>query len=284
MDGLISSSSLIAAAFGPGMLSRVRATLGPAYARSPASLEPVDSTGYAQPRDTVELSGEAEAGAAETAPERQTEVQKLKKQDADVRRHEQAHIAAGGQYVQGGATYEYENGPDGQQYANGGEVNIDTSEIPDDPAATIRKMQVVRRAALAPADPSSQDRAIAAKAQQIESKARSELLKQSVLPGEADDKPVAPDADRAVPREEQSEPRTTGDATSPNGVGTLLAFEGTAGQSPGNRARRSDSTSDAKPLLMKLTDAAFSPPLAASRFASRYATLDSRGVRLDLVA
>ncbi|MEA3359278.1 MAG: putative metalloprotease CJM1_0395 family protein [Thermodesulfobacteriota bacterium] len=102
------------------------------------------------------------------------EVERLKKRDAEVRAHERAHIAAGGPYVSG-AQFEYQRGPDGHNYAVGGDVSIDTSSIKGDPEATIRKMQIVRRAALAPKDPSPQDRAVAARASQIEAKARMEL-------------------------------------------------------------------------------------------------------------
>jgi len=106
------------------------------------------------------------------------ELQELKQRDREVRQHEQAHVAAGGSYVRGGASFSYQRGPDGRQYAVGGEVQIDTSEIPGDPAATIRKMQVVKSAAMAPAEPSAQDRAVAAEAAQAESQARADLREQ----------------------------------------------------------------------------------------------------------
>ena len=106
------------------------------------------------------------------------ELQELKQRDREVRQHEQAHVAAGGSYVRGGASFSYQRGPDGKQYAVGGEVQIDTSEIPGDPAATIRKMQVVKSAAMAPAEPSAQDRAVAAEAAQAESQARADLREQ----------------------------------------------------------------------------------------------------------
>jgi hypothetical protein len=102
------------------------------------------------------------------------ELQELKQRDREVRQHEQAHVAAGGQYVSGGASYSYQRGPDGQQYAVGGEVQIDTSAVPGDPAATVVKMQTVKRAAMAPAEPSAQDRAVAAEASMKEAEARAE--------------------------------------------------------------------------------------------------------------
>jgi len=106
------------------------------------------------------------------------ELQDIKERDREVRQHEQAHLAAGGSHVRGGASFSYERGPDGRQYAVGGEVQIDTSAVAGDPAATIRKMQAVQRAALAPAEPSVQDRSVAAEAAQTEAEARRELREQ----------------------------------------------------------------------------------------------------------
>ncbi|MEA3333518.1 MAG: putative metalloprotease CJM1_0395 family protein, partial [Pseudomonadota bacterium] len=109
--------------------------------------------------------------------EEQRQVDQLKKRDAEVKAHERAHIAAGGPYVSGGASYEYEKGPDNQNYAVGGEVSIDVS-AENTPEATIRKMQIVKRAALAPKDPSGQDRSVAAQAAQTEARARIDLQKE----------------------------------------------------------------------------------------------------------
>ncbi len=93
--------------------------------------------------------------------------------DREVRNREQAHTAVGGQYA-GAPSYEYERGPDGVNYAVAGEVPISTSAINGDPERTIEKAQVVRRAALAPAEPSPQDRRVAAEASQLEANARVE--------------------------------------------------------------------------------------------------------------
>ncbi|MEK9629437.1 MAG: putative metalloprotease CJM1_0395 family protein [Nitrospinota bacterium] len=102
-------------------------------------------------------------------------VNELKARDAEVRAHEQAHVAAAGPYANGGPTYEYQTGPDGRQYAVGGEVSIDTSPVPGNPEATVRKAQTVKRAALAPREPSAQDRQVAAQAAQLEAQARKEV-------------------------------------------------------------------------------------------------------------
>ena len=107
--------------------------------------------------------------------EEQAVVDELRATDRKVRAHEQAHLAAAGPYAKGGPTYDYQEGPDGQQYAVGGQVQIDTAPVSGDPEATIAKAQVVRAAALAPAEPSAQDRAVAASATKMEIQARQEL-------------------------------------------------------------------------------------------------------------
>ena len=104
------------------------------------------------------------------------EVEKLQKRDMEVKAHELAHVAAGGQYINGQISFAYQTGPDGKRYAVGGEVSIDISAVPGDPEATIAKMQKVRQAALAPADPSSADRNVAAKAVQLQAQARMEAM------------------------------------------------------------------------------------------------------------
>jgi hypothetical protein len=103
------------------------------------------------------------------------QVEDLKKIEKLVITHEQAHLSAGGGLVRGGATYNYQTGPDGNRYIVGGEVQIDTSTSSDDPNSTISKMQRVIQAALAPADPSPQDRSVAANASKAISSARMEL-------------------------------------------------------------------------------------------------------------
>lgn len=106
------------------------------------------------------------------------QIKELKARDRVVKAHEQAHIAAGQGVVKGGASYTYQRGPDGVLYAIGGEVQIDTSEVSGDPQATLEKAQKIRAAALAPAQPSSQDRLVAAKAAQMAIEAQAEINKE----------------------------------------------------------------------------------------------------------
>lgn len=117
------------------------------------------------------------AGVADSlrlSPEARSQLRELKQRDAEVRAHERAHTAAGGEHVTGGASYTYQKGPDGRQYAIGGHVAIDASAVPGDPEATEEKARQVRRAALAPGEPSGQDQQVAAKAAAMEAEARVE--------------------------------------------------------------------------------------------------------------
>ena len=105
------------------------------------------------------------------------EVRKLAQRDREVRAHEQAHAAVGGKHASH-PHYQYEKGPNGVSYAVSGHVNIDVSEVPGDAEATLQKMQQVQRAALAPANPSASDRAVAAKASQMAVQARADLARE----------------------------------------------------------------------------------------------------------
>ena len=102
------------------------------------------------------------------------DIQQLAARDREVRAHEAAHAAVGGQYA-GAPQYQFTRGPDGLSYAVAGEVSIDTSKIAGDPEATLEKARQVRAAANAPAEPSSQDRRVAAAAAQMEAEALAEI-------------------------------------------------------------------------------------------------------------
>ncbi len=114
-------------------------------------------------------------GPGELTEEEEQQVVELKARDAEVRAHEQAHVAASGGLTNGPIHYDYQRGPDNQQYAIGGHVSIDTAPIPGEPEKTIQKAETIRRSALAPAEPSGADKRIAAKASQMASAARQEM-------------------------------------------------------------------------------------------------------------
>lgn len=112
----------------------------------------------------------------ELSQEEKLQVAKLQKRDSEVKAHESAHLASGAGLTRG-LNYSYEKGPDGKQYAVGGEVMLDTSKGKT-PQETIQKSEQIKRAALAPSNPSSADLKIAANAEAMKNNAQSELRKE----------------------------------------------------------------------------------------------------------
>ncbi len=165
----------------PSPSSRVQ----PAHSSEKPSDKPAD------PSKGTKASGEP------LSEDEERHVQKLKETDAKVKAHEQAHAAAGGPHAEA-PKYEYTTGPDGNRYATSGEVKIDSSPVKGNPEATIRKMDVVISAALAPADPSSQDLAVARQAQSERAKAQVELSrKREAERGQGEEDDGAPDEAQA---------------------------------------------------------------------------------------
>lgn len=143
-------------------------------------------------RDSLELSREAQ------------EIRELQRRDQEVRAHEAAHAAVGGQFA-GSPSYALTKGADGRSYATDGEVSISVSAVPGDPEATVQKATQVRAAALAPANPSSQDMKVAQKAQMMAAKARQELSRESSVGQESSKDKNALSADsQQVPNSEDS--------------------------------------------------------------------------------
>ncbi len=116
----------------------------------------------------------APGGSAALSAADERTVVELKQRDRVVRAHELAHMTAGAGLVTRGASYTYQTGPDGQRYAVGGEVGIDVSPGRT-PAETLSRAERIRAAALAPADPSAQDRQVAASADRMAIEARLEI-------------------------------------------------------------------------------------------------------------
>jgi len=115
-------------------------------------------------------------------------IRELKARDQEVRTHEQAHASVGGGHT-GSPSYEFEIGPDGNKYAVAGEVSVDLSPVADDPQATIAKMEQVHAAALAPAEPSSQDIKVAAQAAQLIAQAQVDLATKELGDNETNNQP-----------------------------------------------------------------------------------------------
>ena len=134
---------------------------------------------------TDEVPGEAKKadqtkamGSQKLTPSQQEQVKKLEARDREVREHEAAHLAAAGDAVAGGASYTYQLGPDDKLYAIGGEVPVSMSSGRT-PEETRAKAEKIRAAALAPDDPSGQDMAVAAEAEQMEAQATQQILDES---------------------------------------------------------------------------------------------------------
>jgi hypothetical protein len=151
---------------------------GTAAAPGPADEPaPAGAPGSAADPEAEDTAGAAAAprGARQLDDKQRDQVSRLQRRDAEVRAHEMAHAAAAGSFG-GGASFTYVTGPDGHQYAVGGEVpvRIVGGRTPEE---AIRNAAQVRAAALAPAEPSGQDRAVAAEAAAIEAAARAELAR-----------------------------------------------------------------------------------------------------------
>ncbi len=76
--------------------------------------------------------------------EEQRQLRELEAREREVRAHEQAHLRVGRDLIRGAASYTYQQGPDGRQYAVGGEVKIDTTGVAGDPEATEAKAYHIR--------------------------------------------------------------------------------------------------------------------------------------------
>lgn len=160
--------------------------------------QPQSQSQQSQPQSSLDRVSEREKDKAdpstrkksvnELTPDQQAEVRQLQKRDREVRQHEMAHLAASGGLATSGAIYSFQRGPDGQSYAVGGEVHIDVSKGRT-PQETISRAQTIIAAALAPAEPSGPDRAVAAQARQMQQQAMIEAMKeqqQSLHPGAQD--------------------------------------------------------------------------------------------------
>ena len=157
----------------------------------------------------------ASLNTGELTSEEQKQVAELKAQDTNVRAHEAAHLAAAGPYATSGASFTYETGPDGKKYAVGGEVSISTSPVKGNPQATLEKAQTIQRAALAPAQPSSQDYKVAATAAQMAAEAQRTIVQQKAVQPQESEGTEQSDAAFRLVRGASSPTAATPSASSP---------------------------------------------------------------------
>ena len=165
------AASAAAAASAPAAQGADKAASGPKFDQASSKLD-LSSRG----KEKL-AAGKHGADGKPLTPEQEKQVRELQKRDTEVKAHEAAHQAAAGGQARGGAAFEYQAGPDGKNYAVGGHVDIEVSPVQGNPQATLEKARTAQRAALAPADPSGQDRAVAAAAAQMASQAQAEMAK-----------------------------------------------------------------------------------------------------------
>jgi hypothetical protein len=140
--------------------------------------EKTDKTTQTDQTDKTEKTDRtAKTGTTQSSASDQAAIAELQQIDRRVRAHEMAHLMSGNGVVRGGASYTYTRGPDGKNYAVGGEVPIDASPGRT-PEETLDKARTIERAALAPVDPSAQDRRVAAMAQRMAAEASLDLARQ----------------------------------------------------------------------------------------------------------
>ena len=139
-------------------------------------------------------------------------LRELAARDLAVRAHETAHMAAGAGLT-GGASYTYQVGPDGRQYAVGGEVSINISEGTT-PQGTLSRAQRILAAATAPADPSAADNAVAMQASRMIANAQAQISQEKqeamIEATPVSEKREEEQVDRVLPPEEPTTDSFTG--------------------------------------------------------------------------
>lgn len=148
---------------------------------NPRAIEGTENTEKEKtPGEETDSSKKAgiESDESKLSDAEQRKIDELSKRDQKVRAHEQAHLSAAGGLARSGASLKYERGPDGKQYAVGGEVNLSAQDAPT-PEEDLRIARQLERAALAPAEPSSQDRKVAEQARRKAVQAQRELMEKN---------------------------------------------------------------------------------------------------------
>lgn len=153
---------------------------------------------------TTQITGASGDSSKKLTPEQEQEIAKLKARDAEVKAHEQAHLAAASGINASAPVYDYQMGPDGKEYAVGGEVTVSFQQS-NDPEENLSNAETMKAAALAPAQPSSQDRAAAAAAEKMIEEAEKEITQQKE---ESVKEPSKTDETKNAPSDNEQENKT----------------------------------------------------------------------------
>lgn len=200
----------------------------------------------------------------ELSLEEQRIVTELQAADTNVRAHEAAHMAAGGGLTSP-ASYTYERGPDNKMYAVAGEVGISTGEG-NTPQESLNKAQTIRRAALAPADPSPQDLKVAAQAASMEMSARAQIMQEKMAQNSQNTNNSNETSGDAVNSVENSNVNSAGNSTR-NSVGNsnINSIENSNTNSAGNsRIPSINQPSSTGGYYAAISDPAISSQIASS--------------------
>jgi len=95
-------------------------------------------------------------GPGEQDSSEQRVIEQLKARDREVRQHEASHSTNPELVKIGAASFDYTIGPDGKAYATGGKVTLSTGGA-GTPEEALRKAEALKKAAMAPGEPSSKD-------------------------------------------------------------------------------------------------------------------------------
>ena len=220
-----------------------------------------DKTSNAENNTQNDDKNAGQKNIGELSREEQRIVSELQAADTNVRAHEAAHMAAGGGLTSP-ASYTYERGPDNKMYAVAGEVGISTGEG-NTPQESLNKAQTIRRAALAPADPSPQDLKVAAQAASMEMSARAEILQEKMAQNSKNT-----NNSNETSAENSTENSNVNSAGNSNINSTENSAENSAGNSNVNSAENSRIPSINQPSSTGGYYAAISDPAINSQIAS----------------
>lgn len=115
-----------------------------------------------------------EPGAPDSSE--QNTIEELKRRDKEVRAHESAHGGDPRLVKIGAAQFDYTIGPDGKAYATGGRVTLSTGSART-PEEALSKAEALKKAAMAPGEPSSKDFQALNSAVAMEFEARNQIYR-----------------------------------------------------------------------------------------------------------
>ncbi|MCP4269219.1 MAG: hypothetical protein GY777_27230 [Candidatus Brocadiaceae bacterium] len=131
---------------------------------SPTALKKQENEEKAQGSKKADNDTKTNVDGRQPSPEEQKEIEKIRKNSRNVKRRELVYRAVVGNHVRGAASFQYETGPDGMKYAIAGHTAIDTRPIINNPEASIRKAQAIKRTKI--------DQSVAVEVEKMEREAR----------------------------------------------------------------------------------------------------------------